>query len=277
MYSKQTVETSAGRIAYVDEGDGPAALFVHGVFLSSRLWRDVIEGVSDLRRCVAIDLPGHGASAGTDKPLGVGDLADVVEEVRAALGLGAVDVVGNDTGGAVAQVFVGRHPERVRSLVLTNCDTQGNLPPANFAMPVELARQDQLAPVLTQMASDAELARGPMGLGSGLERPEDLSEEDLTEYLGPFRTEAGARVLERMVAAMDDSELVAVEPVLKGLEAPTLVAWGTGDTFFELSWAEWLRDTIPDARLVTIDGAKLFYPHERAADLVPLLREFWGG
>lgn len=275
MHSKKKVKTSAGEIAYVDEGQGPAAVFVHGVFLSSRLWQDVIDGVSDIRRCVAIDLPGHGASAQTDRPIGVGDLADIVEEVRVALDLDAVDLIGNDTGGAVCQVFAGRHPERIRSLVLTNCDTQGNLPPANFAMPVELARQGQLAPVLTQMSSDPELARGPMGLGSGLERPEDLTEDDLAEYLGPFRTLEGAAVLERMVAAMDDAELVAVEPVLKGLEAPTLIAWGTGDAFFELSWGEWLRDTIPNARLETIEGAKLFYPHERGADLVPLLRRFW--
>ena len=54
------------RIAYADEGDGPAALFVHGVFLNADLWRNAIAGVKDIRRCIAVDLPAHGQSPATD-------------------------------------------------------------------------------------------------------------------------------------------------------------------------------------------------------------------
>ena len=57
---------------------------------------------------------------------------------------------------------------------------------------------------------------------------------------------------------------------------PTLIVWGTGDEFFDVRWAEWLRDTIPGVTdVVMIDGAKLFFPDERAADLVPHLRRHW--
>lgn len=276
MHPKKTVKTSVGDVAYVDQGRGPAALFVHGVFLSSRLWQDAIYGVADIRRCVAVDLPGHGASSTPAGALGIGELADVLDEVCQALELGEVDLIGNDTGGAVCQVLAGRRPELLRSLVLTNCDTQGNLPPANFAMPVELARQGQLAALLTQMAVDVEMIRGPMGLGVGLEDPEALTEADAAEYLGPFRSLEGATALERMIAVMDDAALVEIEPVLKGFDTPTLIVWGTGDAFFELSWAEWLRDTIPGARpIVTLEGAKLFFPHERGSELAGVLREFW--
>ena len=57
---------------------------------------------------------------------------------------------------------------------------------------------------------------------------------------------------------------------------PTLVVWGTGDEAFDISWAYWLRDTIPGTtRVVTVDGARLFFPDERPMDLVPHLEHHW--
>src|SRR4051794_36126799 len=127
------VTTEHGDIAYVDEGSGPPALFVHGVFLSSHLWRNVIAAVRSDRRCLAIDLPAHGATRVTPgHDLSLPALADVLDSFCAALALEPVDLVANDTGGAVAQVFAARHPERVRTMVLTNCDVHDNLPPPNF-------------------------------------------------------------------------------------------------------------------------------------------------
>jgi pimeloyl-ACP methyl ester carboxylesterase len=55
-----------------------------------------------------------------------------------------------------------------------------------------------------------------------------------------------------------------------------LVVWGTGDILFRVRWAYRLRDTIPGVtEVVEIEGAKLFFPDERAIDLVPHLRRHW--
>ena len=71
-------------------------------------------------------------------------------------------------------------------------------------------------------------------------------------------------------------DLAAVEPALRRLTVPTLIVWGTGDIFFRPRYAHWLRDTIPGAtQVVTIDGGRLFFPDERAADLVPHLCAHW--
>ena len=84
------------------------------------------------------------------------------------------------------------------------------------------------------------------------------------------------RGLERLLISSTAAELVAVEPLLAELDVPVQVAWGTADVFFEPSWAERLRAMIPGTeRVVLIPGAMLFWPDERAADLVPLLRGFW--
>ncbi|MCA2221351.1 alpha/beta fold hydrolase [Nonomuraea aurantiaca] len=262
-------------ISYVDVGDGPVALFVHGVGTSSYLWRNVIAELRDERRCVAIDLPLHGGSAPRDD-LSIPALAEAVEELCAELGLDQVDLVANDTGGAVAQVFAVRHPERLRSLTLTNCDVHTNTPPETFQPTVDLAARGELAPLTVALLDQPELL-ARTALGDGYERIDDPA--DLVEhYLRPiFDKPDGGRAFERLLTSIDAKDMIAIEPLLTVLAVPTLVVWGTGDVFFDVSWARWLRDTIPGVKeIVEIEGGRLFFPDERAGELVPHLRRFWG-
>src|ERR1700750_197921 len=79
-----------------------------------------------------------------------------------------------------------------------------------------------------------------------------------------------------MLTALDEADLAEVTPQLRELTVPTLLVWGTGDSFFDVSWAYWLRDTIPGTtRVVTVDGARLFFPDERPMDLGPHLEQHW--
>jgi pimeloyl-ACP methyl ester carboxylesterase len=81
---------------------------------------------------------------------------------------------------------------------------------------------------------------------------------------------------QRWIASLRNRDLAAIGPALKRLTVPTLIAWGTGDIFFRLRYAHWLRDTIPGVTdVVTIDCGRLFFPDERADDLVPHLRAHW--
>jgi pimeloyl-ACP methyl ester carboxylesterase len=273
---RKVVALSAGDIAYAETGEGPTALFVHGVLVNADLWRHAMVQTSDLRRCVALDLPGHGASTlNAQADASLGGLAALLEEFSAALDLGAVDLVANDTGGAVAQVFAVTHPERIRTLTLTNCDVHDNFPPAAFAPLVELAKQGEFGPMVAAMAGDLGVARSEIGFAQGYQHPEELSDELLHSYLDPFVTDQG-RALERILSEASADELVAIEPLLAKFRAPTQIVWGTGDLFFEPFWADRLQKMIPSVEQVTqVDGAMLFFPDERADELVPLLRHFW--
>ncbi|MGP3954667.1 alpha/beta fold hydrolase [Nonomuraea sp. 3N208] len=262
-------------INYVDVGEGPAtALFVHGVGTSSYLWRNVIAELQNERRCVAIDLPLHGGSAPRDD-LSIPALAEAVEELCEELGLTEVDLVANDTGGAVAQVFAVRHRERLRTLTLTNCDVHTNTPPEAFKPTIELAARGELAELTAAVLDQPELL-AKTAFGDGYERIDDPAAL-VDAYLRPiFAKPGGGRAFERLLASIDAEHLIAIEPQLTVLTVPTLVVWGTGDVFFDVSWARWLRDTIPGVReIVEIEGGRLFFPDERAAELVPHLRRFW--
>ena len=276
---RRTLPAAGGAIAYTGFGDtsAPVALFVHGLATGGLMWRHVIEQLSGTTRCIAIDLPAHGGSQAR-ADMSVAAMAGVLEEFCRGLGISRVDLVGNDTGGAICQIFAARHPERLRSLTLTNCDTDGNFPPPEFAPMVELARQGKIAAGFAGVAADAaSRAAGPL---AGLyEDPSKVPDEVWLEYYGPGSGEPRqrARDLERMMAAFEPADLAAATPGLRKLRVPVLLVWGTGDeNNFDIKWAHALRDMIPGARdVIEVDGAKLLFPEERPGDLAPHLREFW--
>jgi pimeloyl-ACP methyl ester carboxylesterase len=104
--TRRVVDTPSGRISYVEHGTGPVALFVHGVLLNGWLWRHQLAGLSDLRRCIAVDLLAHGATA-IDPSQDVSSTANaaMLVEFLDALGIDQADVVGNDSGGGMALIM----------------------------------------------------------------------------------------------------------------------------------------------------------------------------
>ena len=274
---RQMAETRSGPISYVDAGEGPVSLFIHGVGMNGYLWRNVIAGLRDERRCIAMDLPLHGYSpARLDQDFSLPGLAAVVEDFCDALDLHHIDLVANDTGGAISQVFATVHSDRLQSLVLTNCDTHDNLPPEEFKPTVDLAASGELAPSAMPLVENPELARAVV-YASTYEDPERLTDDEVRSFLRPILGSLEvAREFERLLTSLRAEDLLAVEPALGRLSVPILIVWGAADTFFELPWAYWLRDHIAGAtEVVEIPGAKLFFPDERAADLLPHLRHHW--
>src|SRR5215472_17218180 len=120
--SRRYVKTKHGRIAYFERGSGPVALFLHGFPLNSFQWRGVIPRLSGMRRCIAPDFLALGYTEVADGQ-SVAPLAqvDMLVQLLDRLSISAIDMVANDSGGGIAQLFAARCPERVRSLLLTNC------------------------------------------------------------------------------------------------------------------------------------------------------------
>jgi pimeloyl-ACP methyl ester carboxylesterase len=273
---RHRITTPSADLSYVDIGTGAPALFVHGVGTNAYLWSGVVTALADTRRCIAVDLPLHGQSpARLDQSMTIGAFADVLAVACDGLDLAEVDLVAHDTGGAFAQVFAARHPDRLRSLTLTNCDTHDNVPPEAFAPTVELARSGQLAPSAPALLADLATARAAV-FDKGYENPEFLTIDMVRAFLEPvLGTPTAAEKFQELLAALEPTDLLAAEPALRDLRVPTLIVWGTADVFFDVKWAYWLRDTIPGAHLVEIAGAKLFFPHERAAELATHIRQHW--
>jgi pimeloyl-ACP methyl ester carboxylesterase len=274
---RRSVRTRSGELSYIDVGTGPVALFVHGLVTNAYLWRNVIEALTGERRCIAVDLPLHGQSpVSAEQDVSVAGLAAVLGDFCDALGLASIDLVANDTGGAIAQILAARDPQRLATFTLTNCETDDNLPPAGFRPIVEQALAGTLAPTAVELVKDLDAARR-IAFGTSYEHPEKVDLEVVRAYLEPvFGTLDRGRQFERFAVSLDAGDLKAIEPQLRALTVPTLVVWATGDQSFDVSGAHWLRDTIPGVtRVVTVEDARLFFPEERPADLVAPLRQHW--
>jgi pimeloyl-ACP methyl ester carboxylesterase len=272
------VQTSSGPASYVDTGGpGRVALFVHGLGTSSYLWRHVIDQLDGQHRCVAVDLPLHGHTpAAADQDFSLPGFARFLAEFCAGLQLNDIDLVANDTGGAISQVFATGHPELLHTLTLTNCEAHDNLPPKVLLPAVWLAHMGLAARISPRLLRDIRRGRKRF-YGLGYQDIENLPEDLARFWLeSQFATPELARQNQRLMTSLHARDLLAIEPALARLQVPTLIVWGTGDIFFRRKWAYWLRDTIPGATdVVEIDGARLFFPDERAAELTAALRRHW--
>jgi len=275
---RMSVSTPSGKIGYVEQGEGPVALFVHGVLMNGHLWRHQMDELSDIRRCIALDLLAHGETeiAAKQDVSSVAN-AEMIAQFLRALDIDRVDLVGNDSGGGIAQIFAGRYPERIRSLALTDCDTHDNWPPEAFKPFLAMSAAGGLGDTLKALLADKSIYRSAGALGPAYERPEDVTDETIEIYLRPFlASPQRLRDLERFLAAFDCRQTVEVERQLKSLHAPTLIVWGTDDVYFPIEWSHWLQRTIPGTtRRVELQGARLFLVEERSRELNAELRAHW--
>ena len=275
---KKSIETRSGRIAYVENGTGPIALFVHGVLLNGHLWRHQLEALSDIRRCVAIDLLAHGdTEINGEQDVSVTANAQMIGEFLDALRIEQADLIGNDSGGGIAQIFAASHPDRVRSLTLTDCDAHDNWPPDAFRPFLEMVAAGGLHRTLEAMLADKGVYRSAGALGPAYEHPDRVADATIEAYLRPFlRTEGRLRDLERFLLAFDCKHTLAIERSLRTFKAPTLIVWGTDDVYFDVRWSNWLADTIPGTkRRVELQGARIFFPEERPEEFNRELRAHW--
>jgi pimeloyl-ACP methyl ester carboxylesterase len=181
MGAKQTatrsVETPSGRISYTEAGSGPVALFVHGVVLNKYLWRRQLAELSDIRRCIALDLLAHGdTEIAPDQDVSVTANAKMLREFLDALRINQVDLIGNDSGGGISQIFAALNPGRIQTLTITNSDAHDNWPPEAFKPFVDMAIAGGLKDTLNAMLSDKAIFRSPGALGLAYEHPEKVSD-----------------------------------------------------------------------------------------------------
>lgn len=276
--SRQSVDLSGGRrIAYVEKGRGPSALFLHGLPLNGYQWRGALARLQTVRRCIAPDLMGAGSSEipeGTDQsPEGqVAMLAAFLDK----LGTGPVDLVGSDSGGCFAQVFAARHPKRVRSLLLTNCDAAPDSPPPALLPLIADAHAGVAADKwILPLLKDLTTAR--QGLGQAYTNSETLTLELLEVYLEPIaQSPLRRKQYDQALIALEKNVLQPLEPQLRQLDVPVRILWGTADTIFAPESADYLNRLFPRSRGIRhIRGAKLFWPEEFPEVVAEEARKLW--
>jgi len=260
---------SGARVHYVDEGQGPTLLFLHGNPAWSFQWRELIRTLRSSFRCVALDYPGFGLSAG---PRGYGytprEQSLVVEELVSRLGLRDVTLVMQDWGGPIGLGFAGRRPELVRGVVLGSTwawPTSTNEPRGMFSLVAGGA--------IGEFAQMNWNGFASLGLQHGVMH--SLPRHTLAHYLAPFRALPG-----RGIAAFYPREILAAREYFREVEAglgrlsdkPALIFWAGLDEGFPAADLARLEQVFPKHETVLLPSANHFFFEDEAERMVDRIR-----
>lgn len=263
----------AGTIRYREAGEGKPVVFVHGYLVDGRLWDGVVDRLSDRFRCLAPDWPigAQQIAMNPDADLSPYGIAETIASFLEALDLSDVTIVGNDSGGAMSQVLVTRHPGRIGRLVLTNCDTHENFPPGIFKAMPPIARLPGGMAVLAAPFRVPAIARGAFRPFAKIRIPDQL----IASWMEPGMHDPAIRHdLKKVTAGMNKRYTLEAAEKLRNSELPILLTWAPGDRYFPLKYAERLAAEAGNARIVQIPDAKTFVPLDQPQRLAEEIAAF---
>lgn len=277
---RRFLPTRFGDIAYVERGAGPVALFLHGFPLNGFQWRGAFDRLSGQRRCIAPDSLGLGFTRVAEgQGVTPSDQADMLAAFLDKLGIASVDLVASDSGGAVAQIFVTRFPDRVRTLLLANCDVEPDSPPPALQPVLALAREGTYPDRwLVPWFKDPKLARSPQGFGGMcFSDPSQPTDAAIGMYFGPLvATSASKALVNAYTLGLDPNPLAGIEASLRQCKVPTRIVWGMADDIFAKESPDYLDAILPNTRGVRrLAKAKLFWPEEYPDVVAEEARKLW--
>lgn len=264
-------------LSFLDEGprSDSAVLMVHGNPTWSYYYRHLVRALAPARRCVVPDHVGMGFS---QKPESraytleqrITDLEDWV----ASLGLRQLDLVVHDWGGAIGLGFAGRHPEKVRRLVILNTAA---FPDARIPARIAVCRLPLLGPLLVRGLNGFAWPATRMAMAR-----RRLSADERRGYLLPYGSWADRVAVNAFVRDIPMEQghptratLEAVEAGLARLrEKKAMIVWGGRDFCFNDHFLGRWREILPTAAVHHLADAGHYVLDDARDEVVPLIRTF---
>ena len=272
----RATQTATGAIDWTSFGDGPPIVFLHPLLTSATHWRKVAPLVAaDGFRCILPTLPlgAHHRPMPAGANLSPIGLADLVVDLIGQIGAGPVTLVGNDTGGALAQIIAARRPDVVDRLILTNCDAFEQYPPPLFKYLTVGARIPGFALSVGQSLRVKALRHLPFTFGWLAKHR--IPNEIIDEYAEPFLRDAAVRRdVVKVLRGMDKRHTLLAAERLRTFAKPVLLAWAEEDKVFKLSLAQRLQAQIPGAQLQTIEDSYAFTPEDQPHVIARMITTF---
>jgi pimeloyl-ACP methyl ester carboxylesterase len=268
------VELSAGPIHYRERGEGNPIVFIHPMIVNGDMWRKVVPALAGRHRCITPDWPlgGHAEAMREDADLSPPGVAALAAELLEELDLREVTLVGNDTGGAFAQIVAAEHPERLARLALVTCDAFDNFPPPAAKPLVWFAHVPGSAQAAGLLTRSRRVRRSPLCFGWLTKRP--FEPEIEASYLSITRADPGIRRdARKALRGLNPRHTLAAAEKLPRFDCPALVAWSTEDHFFPVEHAHRLGEVLPDSRVELLDDCYTFVAEDRPDRLAELIGE----
>ena len=273
---RKTFTTRGGiNLNYLEVGEGPAVLLVHGLGTSVVTWYCNIDAlVSGGYRVLALDLPGHGDS---NKPKDLDydpvAAAELIRQLLAELELDRISLVGNSAGGLVVGLFSLAYPQQVEKLVL--------VAPGGLGRHITWLLRLMSVPVLGELLYQPRL-QSSVGLARRIFfRPPPIWKEILPEMERvrnlPGSRRAAIQSIRSSVNLLGQRRKNYILDRLRDFKRPLLTIWGQEDTIIPVSQAAAVRRALPRSvtRVIPECG---HWPHmEKAEQFNGLLLRFLNG
>ena len=253
------------RLHYVEVGEGPLVLLLHGFPQFWYMWRFQIPALAGAGfRVVAPDMRGYNLS---EKPRGVSSyrvelLARDVERLILACGEASAMVVGHDWGAAVAWVTAMMYPERVKRLGILN------LPhPERFARgllrPAQLLRSSYMFFFQIPRLPEKGLVVGDFAslryaLRNEQMHPGAFTDVDIERYVEALARPGALTAALNYYRALFRRNPLKARALLRRIEAPVMVIWGERDRYLGKELAEPDPTWVPNLRVERLPDASHF-------------------
>ena len=269
------VDLHGQRLAYVEAGQGPPLLLVHGIAEAAWAWDGVIPALARAHRVIAPDLLGHGRSAKPRGDYSLGSQATLLRDLMITLDVPRATLIGHSLGGGITMQFAYQYPERCERMVLVASGGLGQdvtfllrslgLPGADVVAPLFLSETTR------GMIGGAARWLGDRGLKAGPgQRAMWRSYAGLTDP--PTRAAFLATV--RAVIDQRGQRVSALERLYLAQSMPTLLLWGEKDRIIPASHAQRAHEEMPGSRLEIVKGAGHFVQLERPDVVTDLILDF---
>ena len=238
--SVRETEIDGRRVRYIDEGEGPAVLLLHGWGAPAQTYRLIISHLSARHRVVAPDLPGFGGSQEPPADWGADDYADFALRLAAQLGLEKAVLIGHSNGGRIIIKLLSRPsiPLAVPKAVLIDA---AGIKPRHGAK--------YYAKVYSYKAGKRLLTL------PGVRRLFPGAAERLKSRSGSADYRNASEVMRQVMVRCINEDLTPLLPLIR---VPTLLIWRDNDTATPLTDGRLMEQRIPDAGLVVLRGGGHF-------------------
>lgn len=251
-------------LAYIDEGEGPPIILLHGIPTWSYLFHQVIPHLRKHYRVIAPDLAGYGYSDHRDCfDRSIRMQAELIVQLMDHLSIDRATLLGHDIGGGAALVFAVDHENRLEKLILSNIVAYHTWPNAGM---IELAN-----PFWVDKPVDEVL---------GFVRGNNFPDHDgatIDGIFAPYEDELGKNSLIRNASGLSTNHTMEIRDQVRDIQTPTLLLWGEDDPWQEPWIAEQLEREIPHSRRVLLDNASHWAPLDRPTDFSMEIHEFVSG
>ena len=255
------------RVAWTDLGQGEPVILLHGIPTWSFLYNDVILPLAEHARVIAPDFLGHGYSDKRDFfDRSLLAQTDMIIRLMDHLGIARATFVGHDTGGGVSLIMAINHPERVSRLVLTNVVAYESWPIDDM---IALGNPHWRSKPPKEVADFVAA-----GLPEGLFNRDRLTPEFEAGIVAPYSDEEGKISLIRNASALNTNHTTMLVERHGEIEAPTLCLWGVHDPWQTIADGVRLSQEIPNARLVRVENASHWIPHDTPEIFAEEVRKF---